>query len=204
MRNGMATFGSVTGARNLTTEICGGPYMDGILNIGTHYGTHVDSPSHIFPEQLLHQVTVDSLNLSTLVGPVLVVQTPNGVNITGHVIDSLKIPRGVKRVIFKTQNTYRKLMDQQKFEGNFTGFTVGGAQRLVHKTDVTFVGIDYMSVAVEDQIVGVHKIFLGASRGIIPVENLKLDEVEPGCYTVYCLPLRVLAEAGPARCILVK
>ena len=31
-------------------------------------------------------------------------------------------------------------MDQQKFEGNFTGFTVGGAQRLVHKTDVTFVG----------------------------------------------------------------
>ena len=35
---------------------------------------------------------------------------------------------------------FRKLMDQQKFEGNFTGFTVGGARRLVQKTDVTFVG----------------------------------------------------------------
>lgn len=205
LRNNMAKYGSKVGAGHFINEDFGGPYVDGTLEIPAHLGTHVDTPSHIFPKLLFKKkVTVDSLHLSTLMGPVLVVQTPNHVNITGKVIDSLKIPRGVKRVIFKTSNTCRKLMDQQKFESKYTGFTVAGAQRLVHKTDVTFVGIDYMSVAAFDDVVGVHKVFLGAHRGIIPVENLKLDEVEPGFYTVYCLPIRILAEAGPARCILMK
>lgn len=43
------------------------------------------------------------------------------------------------------------------------------------------------------------------AQEIIPVEGLKLDDIQPGNYSVHCLPLRLLgAEGAPTRCILIK
>ena len=40
---------------------------------------------------------------------------------------------------------------------------------------------------------------------IILVEGLKLDDIQPGIYSVHCLPLRLVgAEGSPIRCILIK
>lgn len=40
---------------------------------------------------------------------------------------------------------------------------------------------------------------------IILVEGLKLDDVQPGIYSIHCLHLRLLgAEGSPIRCILIK
>lgn len=40
---------------------------------------------------------------------------------------------------------------------------------------------------------------------IILVEGLKLDDIQPGVYSVHCLPLRLTgAEGSPIRCILIK
>lgn len=42
-------------------------------------------------------------------------------------------------------------------------------------------------------------------QDIILVEGLKLDDVQPGLYSVHCLPLRLVgAEGSPIRCILIK
>ncbi|KAL3515309.1 hypothetical protein ACH5RR_022211 [Cinchona calisaya] len=169
------------------------------FNFSSHLGTNVAAPSYIF-KNLRQTVTVDSLKVSTLIGPVLVVQTPNNSNITENVLRSLSIPREVKRVIFKTQNTDGQLMDKR----DYTGFTADGAKYLVDYTDIKFVGIDYMSVARKDEIAAVHQILLDPNKGIIPVGNLKLDQVNPGFYSMNCLPLRILTAAAPVRCILVK
>ena len=104
-------------------------------------------------------------------------------------------------MIFKTSNTDNRLMDKGFFVPSYTRFTATGAQWLVLNTNITFVGIDYMSVAVYDEVVRVHTTLL-SSHKIIPVENLKLDDIVPGNYNVLCFPLKVIAEAGPVRCIL--
>ncbi|KAJ8571077.1 hypothetical protein K7X08_038049 [Anisodus acutangulus] len=117
-------------------------------------------------------------------GPVLVVDTPRDKNITAEVMRSLNIPRGVKRVLFRTLNTDSRVFGQN--------------------TDIKLVGVDYLSVAInpKDGLVKVHQLLLDP-KDIIPVEGLKLDDAVPGVYTIHCLPLRLVhGDGSPARCIL--
>ncbi|EPS59814.1 hypothetical protein M569_14992, partial [Genlisea aurea] len=63
-------------------------------------------------------------------------------------------------------------------------------------------GTDYLSVAAFDDLVAAHLAFLNG-KDVILVEGLKLDDIEPGIYTVHCLPLRLVgSEGSPVRCIL--
>ncbi|KAL3502733.1 hypothetical protein ACH5RR_037182 [Cinchona calisaya] len=205
IRNGTAASDSNTGAVDVIRESYGRFTITGTLNMSTQLGTHVNSPSY-FSKFLNFGRNVDSLDFKTLIGPVLIIQTPTNTDITAKVLRSLQIPEGTKRVIFKTSNTDNCLMNRQAYTSNYTGLTKGGANWLVKNTDVEFVGIDYMSIATKDDVYSVYKILLKRHlfKNIIPVENLKLDGIEPGPYIVYCLPLRLIAEAAPARCILLN
>ncbi|KAL0802131.1 hypothetical protein Bca101_057307 [Brassica carinata] len=67
-----------------------------------------------------------------------------------------------------------------------------------------FNGVDYLSVAAYDDLDSAH-IELLMSKEIIPVEGLKLDEVDSGLYYVNCLPMRLIgAEGSPVRCVLLS
>ncbi|KAE8726218.1 Cyclase family protein isoform 1 [Hibiscus syriacus] len=104
---------------------------------------------------------------------------------------SLKIPRGVHRVLFKTLNTDRRLMHRKKFASDFTGLKKDGHS-----------GLDYLSVSAYDDAAPTHHIFL-RNREIVLVEGLNLDGIKPGKYTVHCLPTRMVGADGcPTRCIL--
>ncbi|OMO63290.1 putative cyclase protein [Corchorus olitorius] len=139
------------------------------FKLGTHTGTHVDAPSHFYQNYYEEGFDVSTLSLDVLIGPVLVVNVPRDKNITAEVMKSLKIPRGVHRVLFKTLNTDRGLMHKKEFASDFTGFKKDGAQWLVDNTDIKLVG-------------------------------LNLDGIQPGKYTVHCLPLRMAdADGCPAR-----
>jgi arylformamidase len=71
------------------------------------------------------------------------------------------------------------------------------AQALVDR-GVRLVGIDQMSVGDEEA----HRVLLGA--GVVVVEGLDLSGVEPGSYTLYCLPLKLVdSDGAPARAILI-
>lgn len=204
LMQGMPAFGSVNGTGQIVNETRGNESYYGTIKLNTHMGTHVDSPGHFFQDLYEAGFDVDSLNLQTLNGPALVIDTPRDKNITAEVLKSLNIPSGLKRVIFRTQNTDRGLMKRRAFEPNYTGFTSDGAEWLVNHTQIKFVGIDYLSIAIKDEAVKVHQILL-RTKNIIPVECLKLDEINPGYYTVHCLPLRLpLADGSPARCILIQ
>ncbi|PIA27127.1 hypothetical protein AQUCO_08300071v1 [Aquilegia coerulea] len=138
------------------------------------------------------------------VGPALLVDVPRDKNITAEVMKSLKIPKGVRRVLFRTLNTDRGLMWKKEFDTSYVGFMKDGAKWLVENTDIKLVGVDYLSAAAYDDLIPSHLVFL-EGREVILVEGLKLDDIVPGIYVVHCLPLRLLgAEGSPIRCILIK
>ncbi|GAB4852895.1 Cyclase-like protein 2 [Ancistrocladus abbreviatus] len=174
------------------------------MKIPTHTGTHVDAPGHVIDQYFDAGFDVDTLDLGVLNGPALLVDVPRDKNITAEVMQSLHIPRGVRRVLFRTLNTDRRLMFKREFDSSYVGFMKDGAQWLVDNTDIKLVGIDYLSVAAYDHLIPSHLVFL-EGREIILVEGLKLDDVPAGVYQVHCLPLRLLgAEGSPIRCILIK
>ncbi|ONH91721.1 hypothetical protein PRUPE_8G133000 [Prunus persica] len=105
---------------------------------------------------------------------------------------ALNIPRGVRRVLFRTSNTDRKLMWKKEFDTSYVGFMKDGAKWLVENTDIKLVGVP------------THHVFL-ERREVNLLEGLKLDGVPAGIYSVHCLPLRLIgADGSPTRCILIK
>ncbi|KAG9440331.1 hypothetical protein H6P81_020496 [Aristolochia fimbriata] len=149
-----------------------------VFKMPTHTGTHVDSPGHVFQHYFEAGFDVDTLDLEVLNGAALLVDVPRDKNITAEVMKSLNIPRGVRRVLFRTLNTDRKLMWKKEFDTSYVGFMKDGAQWLVDNTDVKLVGIDYLSVAAYDDLIPSHLVFL-ENREIILVEALKLDNMHP-------------------------
>ncbi|XP_020265572.1 uncharacterized protein LOC109841113 isoform X2 [Asparagus officinalis] len=182
----------------------GSLYNGSVMKLPAHAGTHVDAPGHVFQEYFEAGFDIDTLDLAVLNGPALLVDVPRNKNITAEVMESLHIPRGVRRVLFRTLNTDRQLMWKKEFDTSYVGFMKDGAQWLVDNTDIKLVGIDYLSVAAFDDLIPSHLVFL-EGREIILVEALKLEDVMPGLYSLHCLPLRLRgAEGSPIRCILIK
>ncbi|CAN1771487.1 Cyclase-like protein 2 [Linum perenne] len=174
------------------------------FKMSVHSGTHLDSPAHFYDNYFDAGFDVDTLDLEVLNGPALLVDVPRDSNITAKVMKSLQIPKGTRRVLFRTLNTDRRLMFKKEFDSSFVGFMADGAQWLVDNTDIKLVGVDYLSAAAFVNAAPSHLAFL-KNREIILVEALKLDNVEAGLYNVHCLPLRLVgAEGSPARCILIK
>lgn len=174
------------------------------IKLPAHTGTHVDAPGHVFDHYFDAGFDVDTLDLAVLNGPGLLVDVPRDKNITAEVMKSLNIPKGVRRVLFRTLNTDRRLMWKKEFDTSYVAFMKDGAKWLVENTDIQLVGIDYLSVAAFDDLIPSHEEFL-IGRETILVEGLKLDGVEPGLYSIHCLPLRLLgSEGSPIRCILIK
>jgi len=174
------------------------------LRLTAHSGTHVDAPGHVFEHYYDAGFDVDTLDLAVLNGPALLVDVPRNSNITADVLESLHIPKGVRRVLFRTLNTDRKLMWKKEFDTSYVGFMEDGAQWLIDNTDIQLVGVDYLSVGAYEECIPAHLVFL-EKREVILVEALNLDHVTAGIYTLHCLPLRLRgAEGSPARCILIK
>ncbi|PAN04417.1 hypothetical protein PAHAL_1G065500 [Panicum hallii] len=198
--------GAVTGpvVRLKHSMANGSEYNLSELRMECHTGTHVDAPGHINQGHFAAGLDVDTLDLDVLNGPALLVDVPRNTNITAEAMEFLKIPKGVRRVLFRTLNTDRKLMWKKEGDLSYVGFTEDGAQWLVDNTDIKLVGVDYLSVAAFDHLISAHVVFF-KNPDIIPVEGLKLDDVPVGVYNLHCLPLRLVgAEGSPVRCILIK
>jgi arylformamidase len=83
------------------------------------------------------------------------------------------------------------------FYEDYASISPEAATRLV-EAGVRLVGIDYLSVGG----VETHQTLLRA--GVIAVEGLDLRGIEPGTYTLVCLPLKLDGSDGaPARTILI-
>jgi len=168
------------------------------LDIGAHTGTHVDAPAHF----VRGGAGVDSLDLNALVGPALVVHALHADALSADVLATLPIPPGTERVLFRTRNSELWTHDEHAFQEDFVAITDDGARWLIER-GVRLVGVDYLSVAPFDDVTPTHQALLRA--GLVPLEGLNLNGIEPGVYQLVCLPLKIVgADGAPARAILIE
>ena len=168
------------------------------IHMCAHAGTHIDMPSHFLDQG--H--TLDDLDLDTVIGKARVISVPVEIETINE--EFLKdIPlEGVERVLFKTANRSLVQADPRSFHKNYIALDASGA-RFLAQTGCKLVGIDYMSIAVYDDPEGGHLPLLQA--GIVVLEGINLDEVEPGDYELIAFPLKLGGREGaPVRAILLE
>jgi arylformamidase len=160
------------------------------LTMGAHTGTHVDAPLHFIDGA----PGAEGILLDALVGPAVVVDA-TGVEALGQAeLEGLGIPEGAERVLLKTRNS--ELWARTDFTRDFLRLDGSGA-RFVVERGIRTIGIDYLSIGDREA----HRELLGA--GVVPLEGLDLRKIEPGPYTLICLPLDVVgSDGGPARAVL--
>ena len=166
------------------------------LSMSIHTGTHIDAPLHFLP----NGKPIDSLSLNVFVGEAQVVAIPQDVNlITVDILQDV-CEINAARILFKTKNS--QLWETSKFQQDYVALEASAAQWLVDQ-GVQLVGIDYLSIAPFKDPAPTHEILL--SNDVVIVESLDLRSVEPGLYTLICLPLKLVGrEAAPARAILMS
>jgi arylformamidase len=158
------------------------------MELGVHTGTHVDAPLHFFDGA----AAVEALDLDVLLGAAQVVEVVAPGDIGADAVGA--VDDGMERVLFKTRNS--AAWGEEGFYEDFAAISPEAASRLV-AAGVRLVGVDYLSVG----SVETHETLLRA--GVIAVEGLDLRGIEPGAYTLFCLPLKLAGSDGaPARAIL--
>lgn len=166
------------------------------ITLGTHSGTHIDAPAHFTDRG----ATIDHLNLEAVIGPCRVIDCSlmSG-GITGSMLEPMDIQSG-ERILIKTANSDKH--STAGFHYDFVYLAADGARYLADKK-VKTVGIDYLGIERHQPDHATHSILFDASITII--EGLRLANVEPGVYHLYCLPLLLEGlEAAPARAILIR
>lgn len=167
-----------------------------LINMDTHLGTHVDAPLHFLP----HGASVDTLDLSGLIGPAFVVYLPDANIIDARALEQNKMPANVDRLLLRTKNSDTLKSNDKTFNKDYVGLTHDGAKWLISK-GVLLIGLDYLSVASFTECVEIHRELLQAR--VLILEGLNLFDVNPGEYELICLPLKIVgAEGAPARAIL--
>ena len=172
---------------------------DSRIACGVHCGTHVDAPAHFIE----NGSTVEGLSLNILIGPAMVAEFPEIDRITPELLDNKNLPRRTKRLLLKTKNSDLWENPEHSFNQDFVALSAEAAAWMVER-GIQLVGIDYLSIQLfSDNEPQTHRTLLEA--GIIILEGLNLREVQPGCYQLICLPLKLAgSEGAPARAVLIE
>lgn len=154
------------------------------LDIDVHSGTHIDAPLH-FVE---NGKTTNEIPLEKLLGTCYVVDMRGKEKITAKDLEEANIPKDVKKLLFKTDNS--KLWENpfHSFYLDYCALTADAAQWVVDR-GIHLTGIDYLSIQLYYDAVDTHVILL--ENEVVILETLNLTEVEPGYYELICLPLKV-------------
>jgi len=170
------------------------------LRMGTHTGTHVDPPLHFIEGA----DGMDRVPLEALVGPAWVVDMRGRPGPIGpDDLDGAGIPHRAERVLMRTDNSelWRKL--PVDFPDSYVALAPEGA-RWVIEHGLKVIGTDFLGI--EQRGAPGHPVHTSLLQaGVLIVEGLNLGDVEPGEYTLYCLPLKVEdGDGGPARAVLIS
>jgi len=168
------------------------------IHMCAHAGTHLDMPSHFIDDGK----TLDDLDLNVLIGRAKVISVPPEVKVIDDVFLKKNSLAGIERILFKTSNSAFVKETPQSFHQDFVALDESGANFLAD-VGCKLVGIDYMSIAIFTEPVGGHLPLLEA--GIVVLEGITLDGVEPGDYHLIALPMKLGGREGaPVRAILLE
>jgi len=170
-----------------------------MLLMGSHSGTHLDAPRHMFASG--HGI--GDVGLGVLCGPARVVDvTEAGLAIDDGALRACALD-GVARLLLKTANGR---LAGKPFTFDHAHLTPSAARYLRDETSVKLVGIDYLSIErhASDGF-PVHRTLLEGPEPILILEGLDLRSATGGDYELWCLPLALGdADGAPARVVLVR
>lgn len=158
----------------------GDVYNSSIITAGSHMGTHADALRHF----LEGEIAIAEMPLHHYLGPCRVVTVP---------ADSLLEPSAFEG---RLEGCLRLVIHG----GGQSYLTRAAAEHLVAAGIITVV-TDAWSVAPLDNEAEIHKILLGAKIAV--VENVVLDNVPDGDYTLSCPPIKYAGcDGAPVRAVL--
>lgn len=165
--------------------------------MGTHTGTHIDAPLHVFKDGK----TVDQIPLERMNGQAKLLDLRG--------LEEISLKRLQEETLCKDDIVLMKTNNTERFQGtqvlsDYMTLTYDAAEYLIEK-GIKMVGIDYMTIERPKgkRIAGksIHRILLGAD--IVIAEGLDLRYVDAGAYELFCFPLRLKDEDGaPVRMVL--
>ncbi len=167
-----------------------------LISFGTHTGTHVDTPRHVFPDR----DGLESYTLSQFVGKAKVIDMTHVVEkITREDIATAAIASD-DRILFKTQNSMRGFA---QFYPDYV-YVDGDCAEFLAEIGVGLVGIDALSVKQRgSHDHRAHTALL--EKNIVILEGINLKDVEPGEYMLVCLPLPFThIDGSPSRALLLR
>ena len=170
-----------------------------VITDGAHTGTHLDAPLHF----VAGGRAVEALDVRTLVGPAQVVEIYGRGVLTAVDMEAAGIVPATERLLFKTDNSRRRLLSDVAWHPEYVGIAPDAAAWLVTH-GVKLVGVDYLSVGPYGaDNVETHRTLLGA--GVVILETLRLEEIRPGQYFLVALPPKFEgAEGSPCRVVLIE
>ncbi len=163
------------------------------MELGCHTGTHLDSPRHMIADGAV----IEDFDINQLCGTAYVAQIEGGGDITADSLEHANIPAGVERLLLRTENTTRDLLNPP-FQADFCAFDLSAAQWLVSK-GIRVIGLDFLTIEHSpDQSFPVHKCMLGSGMAVI--EGVATKDAPLGMVELVCAPMRLLvAEGAPCR-----
>jgi arylformamidase len=202
VRPGMLISGSQPERIQMYSIAGGADYNVTGWRLHAHTGTHVETGLHYVDGR----ETIDAVEIERLVGPARVLDLtavageeigPEDLRAAGY--------EGQERVLLKTRNSAGAIREPEKRE-SWVGLGPAAAQ-LLAESATRLVGVDYLSVETPTGEGGgewpAHRILCGP--GLLLLEVIDLEGVEPGDYLLACLPLRLEGgEAAPARVVLIE
>ena len=163
----------------------------GRLTISLHTGTHCDAPFHFTDDGQ----TSDQIDPLALCGPACVVDA-RGVSQIGKELLPPDIPSDC-RVLFRTD----VWLNSSQFPAQIPVLTDDAVERLA-QLGTKVAGFDLPSVdPLDSQELSIHHAL--ANHGIVILEGLDLQTVQPGFYDMLALPMRIMgADGTPVRALL--
>jgi arylformamidase len=164
------------------------------ITMGVHNGTHVDGPGHTRDVE----APIGLEPLWRFLGPARVIHALGAAALDAGLLDDIDVSR-TPRILLRS----RRQVDPRTFPQAFAGLTPELARRLVDMGAV-LVGTDAPSVdPAGASELEAHRILM--EGGVAILENLVLDDVAEGEYTLVALPLRLTeADSSPVRAVLLE
>jgi len=151
----------------------------------THNGTHIDAPAHF----LKNGATIDQLPLEKMVGTAYVCYH-NGL-VTGEIAD-----RFMREARNECGDDIRIILIRGRAAISFE------AAQVFAYDGVQLLGCEFQSIAAGNLVIPVHRLLL--DKGVLILEGLRMDFVNPGKYFLCATPLNLgNCEASPCRAILI-